>query len=98
MAGCAGEAESIGDQASRAGQAGIAATDIWEGMMELTTSQTRLLCDIATRGAIEALLFSPSRSEGPALREMGLIVGVGDSTTISADAHAILNAKARGAA
>lgn len=60
----------------------------------LTNRQTRLLCDIATQGAINALLFSPYKSEGVTLREMGLIVGVGDNTTISAGAHAILRARA----
>lgn len=64
------------------------------GEINVTRRQSLLLCAIATDGAINALLFSPYRAEGPKLREMGLIVGLGDSTRISAEAHALLRATA----
>lgn len=56
----------------------------------LTPRQIALLRDMRMDGAIDALLFSPFRLEGPGLRAAGLIGGIGDSTGITAKGFAAL--------
>lgn len=48
-----------------------------------TASQISLMRDIRMKGAIDALLFSAHRAEGPGLRRAGLIGGFGDSTGLT---------------
>ena len=62
-------------------------------MEEIDERQLALLRTIRMEGAITALLFSKYRSEGGALREAGLIDGIGDGTHITDAGFAMLAAR-----